>query len=146
MAGDGVGQNLHGILATTGIGSVPYAAGTALGDLALQGVVSILNSEGEPDACVMNATTLEGLLTPKASGSGEYLNIESPFGESVTTMSLWDVPVITSTLMPANQVLFGNFAQGCHVWIREAVSVIVGLDSDDLTRNRSPCSASFERA
>jgi HK97 family phage major capsid protein len=134
--GDGTGQNILGILGTTGVGSVTFAAGTALADLSLQGIVAILASEGEPDACVMAPATFQNLLTPKASGSGQYLNVDSPFSASATTMSLWDVPVVTSTLMPANEVLFGNFGQGCRIWIREAVSVVLGMESDDLIRNQ----------
>lgn len=134
--GDGTGQNLRGILNTSGIGAVAYSAGTPLGDLSLQGLVAVLNSEAEPDAAVMNATTLQGLLTPKASGSGEYLNIDSPFGTAPAQLTLWGIPTVISTMMPTGQVLFGSFGEGAHVWLREAVNVIVGLDSDDLTRNR----------
>jgi hypothetical protein len=37
---------------------------------------------------------------------------------------------------PCHAALVGSFAEGVILWIREAVSVILGLDSDDLTRNR----------
>ena len=136
VSGDGSGQNLTGILNTTGIASVPYAAGTALTDLALAGLVAILSSEGDPDAQVMNPATLSKLLTPKASGSGEYLSIDSPFGAGPSALTLWGVPVITSTVMPVDQILYGSFSQGCRVWIRQAVNVAAGNDSDDWTRNR----------
>lgn len=136
VSGDGTGQTLKGILNTSGIGSVAYAGGTPLADLSLAGLVAILNSEAEPDACVMNPTTLQSLLTPKASTAGMYLNIDSPFGTAPSTLALWGIPVITSTMMATNTVLFGSFSQGARLWIREAVNVVVGLDSDDLTRNR----------
>ena len=38
-------------------------------------------------------------------------------------------------LIPAGQALVGSFAQGAVLWIREAVSVIVGQESDDMIRN-----------
>jgi HK97 family phage major capsid protein len=136
VSGDGTGQNLQGIMNTTGVASVAYAGATPLADLSLAGLVDILNSESEPDACVMNATTLAKLLTPKASTSGLYLNIDSPFGTGPANLSLWGVPVVVSTVMPANQVLFGAFQEGVRVWIREGCSVILGLDQDDLTKNR----------
>jgi HK97 family phage major capsid protein len=136
LAGDGTGQNLTGVLTTSGVASVAYAAGTPLADLSLQGIVDVINSNAEPDAAVMNATTLQSLLTPKASGSGEYMNIDSPFGTGPQNLSLWGIPVVTSSAMANNQVLFGSFGLGAHLWVREAANVILGLDSDDLTRNR----------
>ena len=43
---------------------------------------------------------------------------------------------MVSTAMATNKVLFGAFGQGAHIWVREAPNVIVGYDSDDLTRNK----------
>ena len=82
----------------------------------------------------MNATTLQSLLTPKASGSGEYLNSEGPF--SVVPAQLWGLPLVISTAVSAGVALVGDFSAGCHLWVREGVSVVAGLDSDDFTRNR----------
>ena len=38
--------------------------------------------------------------------------------------------------MASNKLLFGNFSQGCRLWIREAPNIIIGLDTDDLTKNK----------
>jgi hypothetical protein len=139
LSGDSTGQNLRGILNTTGVGNIAFSAGTPLGDMALQGLVAELNAEGQADACVMNATTLQHLLTPKASTAGTYLNIGD--GGPITIGAdgnyyLWGCPIVISTAMTTDQVLFGAFAEACQVWVLEAANVVAGLDSDDLTRNK----------
>ena len=48
LAGNGTGQNILGIMNTSGIGSVAFAGGTPLADLALSGLVTELLSEAQP--------------------------------------------------------------------------------------------------
>ena len=134
LAGDGQGENLLGILNTSGIASVPFAAGTPLADLALSGITTALVSNVDPDAVVIHPTSLQEILTAKATGSGVYLSIDSPIGTPPTT--LWGLALITSTVMPVGKVLVGSFAEGAVLWIREAVNVVLGMESDDLIRNR----------
>ena len=85
-------------------------------------------------AVVIHPVSLQQLLTVKASGSGVYLSIDSPIGTPPTT--LWGLPLITSTVMPVGSALIGSFAEGAILWIREAVNVVIGMESDDLIRNR----------
>ena len=69
MAGDGAGENLLGILNTVGIGQVELDAASALSDLTLDGLVSVIQADATPDAVVLNPTDWAGMLKAKAAGS-----------------------------------------------------------------------------
>jgi HK97 family phage major capsid protein len=87
VGGDGTGTNLTGILHTTGIASVAFAAGTALSDLALAGITAVLQSEAEPDAVVVNPADRDAMLAAKATGGGERLDSAGAF--SMMPDTIW---------------------------------------------------------
>ena len=70
VAGDGTGENLLGILATPGIGSVVFDAAAALSDLTIDGIVATIDADAVPDAVVLNPHDWAGMLKHKAAGSG----------------------------------------------------------------------------
>ncbi len=134
VAGSGTAENLLGIVNTTGIASVPYAAGTPLADLALTGQTDVLLSDAQPNAVVLHPSDWASMLTAKASGSGEYLSDSGPFGMNPDL--LWGLAVIASKVMPVGQALIGDFTQGCTLYVREAPNVrISDSDQDDFIRN-----------
>jgi HK97 family phage major capsid protein len=139
LAGDGVGQNMLGILNTTGIASVAFSAGVELLDLPLDGIAAILTSEAEPNAVVLNPNDWAAMVKRRAGAtdgtwSGAYLYGE-PGDQAVPT--LWGLPLITSTAMPAGQALVGDFSLGAVLYIREGVNFrISDSDQDDFLKNR----------
>jgi len=136
LAGDGLGENILGILGHP-IGDVPFVAGS-LTDLTLDGITAVLNAEAQPNGVVMNPTDVATMLKATATGSGERLDSSGAFAPTAGT--IWDLPRVTSTVMPQGQALVGDFASGATVFIREAVNVRVSdADSDDFTRNRVTC-------
>jgi len=135
VGGDGTGENLLGILNTSGIGSIAFTAGEPLTDLTLDAITAVILSDAEPDAVVVNPTDLSTMLKAKASGSGERLDSEGAF--STTANTLWGLPAISSKVMPAGQALVGSFGTGTTVFVREGVNVrISDADQDDFVRNR----------
>ena len=62
VAGDGTGENLLGILNTTGIGDETFTAGDVLADNLSLGIRSVLLSDLEPNAVVINPTDLQKIL------------------------------------------------------------------------------------
>ena len=135
VAGDGTGENLLGILATSGIGDVVFAAGEALSDLTLDGIVTTLLSDAEPDAVVLNPVDWSSMLKTKASTSGVRLDSDGAFGAPPTEM--WGLPAIPSKVMPVGSALVGSFGTGCTLFVREAVNLrISDADQDDFVRNR----------
>jgi hypothetical protein len=135
VAGDGTGDNLTGIINTTGIAAIAYTGGTALADLALDGIVAVLASDAEPNAVVLSPADWGSILAAKAAGSGERLDSNGAMSTPADT--LWGLPAIISTVMPPGQCLVGDFTRGATLFVREGVNLrISDSDQDDFLRNR----------
>ena len=124
LAGDGFGENLTGILKTTGVGDVEYDAAELAADQALEGVVDVLLSEASPNAICLNPRDWADMVKAKATdgGDGHYFS-GGPFVG--TAQALWGCPVIPSTAVSAGTVLVGDFTLGCTLFIREGVNVLI---------------------
>jgi HK97 family phage major capsid protein len=134
VAGDGAGENLRGLLNTSGIASVPFDGSVPLGELPLRGIRDVMLGDAEPTASIVSVQDWVTMLTAKASGSGEYHG-PGPFGTGART--LWDLPAIPSRAMPVGSALVGDFTNGCTLFVREGVNVIASdSDQDDFVRNK----------
>lgn len=135
IAGDGVGENMLGILATPGIGDVAFAAGEALTDLSLDGIVNTIMADAVPNAVVVNPLDLAAMLKAKATGSGIRLDSDGAFATPPDQM--WGLPAIPSKVLPQGQALVGDWSTGATLFIREGVNVRASdADQDDFVRNR----------
>ena len=134
IAGDGNGENMRGILNTTGIAEVTYDAAKLAADRTLDGITAVLLSEAEPDAVFLNPADWSAMLQVKSSGSGEWMS----GGAFLTTaQTLWGVPAIPTTALPPGQVLIGDFDVGASLLVRQGVAIMISdNDQDDFTRNR----------
>lgn len=134
VGGDGIGENIRGILNTSGIGSVAYNPGELAADQILRGLTSVLLSDSEANAILLHPTDWQNALMVKAVGDGHYYS-GGPF--SVTPHVLWGVPLIPSAAVPLGTALLGDFAAGAQLFIREGVIVLISdADQDDFIRNR----------
>jgi HK97 family phage major capsid protein len=135
VAGDGTGENLTGILSTTGIGSIAFVASTAPADMLLKGVTALQLAEAIPNGVLIHPTDLATMLTTKASGSGERLDIDSAVGANVD--NVWSIPLVATPLVAVGTALVGDFMQGCELFVRDGISLRVSdNDQDDFVRNR----------
>lgn len=135
LAGDGTGQNLRGILNTSGIATVAYVAGDPLTDLTLDAITNVIVSDAQPDAVVANPVDVANMLKAKAAGSGERLDSDGAFGTPPTQM--WGLPLIQSPVVAQGTALVGDWSQGATLWVREGVNVRSSdSDQDDFTKNR----------
>lgn len=135
VGGDGTGENLLGILNTTGIGSVAFSAGAPLTDLTLDAITAVALSDAEPNAVVVNPLDVAAMLKNRATGSGERLDSDGAFATPPTT--IWGLPAIQSKVIPAGQALVGDFANGATLFVREGVNVRVSdSDGSDFIQNR----------
>jgi HK97 family phage major capsid protein len=135
LAGDGAGQNLRGILNTTGIGAPTFVAGDNVADAVLRAMTTVILSEGEPNFAAVNPLSWQEvmLMRENADRSGMYL-AGGPVGGQAPT--LWGMALITSTIIPAATPLVGD-ANGATLLVREGVNVkISDSDQDDFVRNR----------
>lgn len=132
IAGNGVGENIRGILNTTGLGHVAFVAGTFGGDAILDGIGDVLLSGAEPNVVALAVRDWTALMKAKASGSGEYLSAGA-FAQAASI--LWGVDIVPVPGLPQGSALVGDTRLGARALIREGVSVVAGQEADDLTRN-----------
>jgi HK97 family phage major capsid protein len=135
LAGDGTGQNLLGILNTTGIADVAYVSGDVLTDLALAAITDVLVSDAIPDAVIAHPVDVATMLRAKAAGSGQRLDSAGAFAG--VPSSLWGLPLITSTAISQGTALVGDWSQGATLWVREGVTIRTSdSDQDDFIKAR----------
>src|SRR4051794_18378247 len=134
IAGNGTGQNLRGILNTTGVASVAYDAAELAADLTLEGIVDVLLSDAEPNFVALSPSDWADMLKQKADGSGEYYS-GGPF--AITAERLWGTTAVPCKAIPEGTALIGDTTVGLTLFVREGVNVLASdSDQDDFVRNR----------
>jgi HK97 family phage major capsid protein len=147
LNGDGTGANMTGILAETGVQILddtpttgyfvtnPTAnAGTDLENFdRIMAAATAVRTVGlaRPSFLIVNPADLEVLLTT-ANSNGEYLG-GGPFTSGIQR-TIWGLPVVEETTMPAGQFLVGDGRMAA-VWDREDANILVGTINDQLIRN-----------
>ena len=130
--GNGTAPQLKGLLAN---GSYTDASAQLTGAknlfdllLLLQGVAE--TAAYEPEALVLNPMTWAQLAMEKDS-QGRYL-LGGP--GLAANKSVWGIPVVTSSAVPAGKFIFGNFTQTVTIYDRQQVAVeMTGTNEDDFT-------------
>ena len=97
----------------------------------------------EPDAVVMHPDNFTPIALYKAS-TGEY-------GFDVTVdnagiVRLWGKVLVLSPVATTGTALVGAFRQFSEIWRRMGMTVMVGLNSDDFTKNKRTILAEFREA
>jgi hypothetical protein len=133
--GDGVGDDMLGILNQTGIGAVAYDATKPASDLLLAGLTQVRLANGQPSAILLNPNTYASMLEAKATGSGERLDSGGAFESPAD--SIWGVKVIQSAIVGTGQAIVADWGRATTLYVREAVNARVSdADQDDFIRNR----------
>ena len=130
--GNGTAPQLKGLLTA---GSFTDASAQLTGAknlfdllLLLQGVAE--TAAYEPEALVLNPMTWAQLAMEKDS-QGRYL-LGGP--GLAANKSVWGIPVVTSSAVPAGKFIFGNFTQTVTIYDRQQVAVeMTGTNEDDFT-------------
>ena len=130
--GNGTAPQLKGLLATDSYtdASTQLTGARNLFDLLLllQGVAE--TAAYEPEALVLNPMTWAQLAMEKDS-QGRYL-LGGP--GLAANKSVWGIPVVTSSAVPAGKFIFGNFTQTVTIYDRQQVAVeMTGTNEDDFT-------------
>lgn len=131
--GNGTAPELKGLLAA---GSFTNASDQLTGAknlfdllLLLQGVAE--TAAYEPEALVLNPMTWAQLAMEKDS-QDRYL-LGGP--GLAANKSVWGIPVVTSSAVPAGKFIFGNFTQTVTIYDRQQVAVeMTNTNEDDFTR------------
>jgi|SRR5262245_26926623 len=140
LAGDGTGQNLRGILNTSGIGAPAFVAGDNIADAILRAMTVVVLSDQEPNFAAMHPLDWQDLLLMREVGgstgtsrSGQYL-----YGGPATMAAaqIWGLTITPTVMIAKGTPLVGD-SNGCTLLYREAVNVKASdSDQDDFVRNR----------
>lgn len=130
--GDGTAPQLKGLLAKDSYtdASTQLAGAKNRFDLLLllQGVAE--TAAYEPEALVLNPMTWAQLAMEKDS-QDRYL-LGGP--GLAANKSVWGIPVVTSSAVPAGKFIFGNFTQTVTIYDRQQVAIeMTGTNEDDFT-------------
>lgn len=132
--GSGEGENIRGIMNTTGIGVVTFTAGAQGSDQIAQGQEVIELSGTNATGVVLNPTDYRKMLVAKSSGSGEYLNSAGMFA-APGDMG-WGMPIIRTAAVPPGTALVADWQNSMRLMYREGVNVRASdSDQDDFVRN-----------
>lgn len=140
LVGDGVGQNLTGILTTDGIGAPAVVLGDNPADAILRAMTTVVLSDGDPNFVALNPLTWQDILLEREVGGhtgagreGQYI-LGAPGQMAAPT--LWGLALTPNRVVPQASPLVGD-AMGATLLVREGVRVrISDSDQDDFTKNR----------
>ncbi len=135
IAGDGLGENLLGLLNQTGI--LTRAQGTDTGLDALEQGFTDLRVGGSfvaPTIVVMYPTTWSKLRRAKDT-QGRYLVAPDP--TAVEASSLWGVPVLQTTQIAAGTALALNAEVAAEVFVRQGVTLQTDFGQTGFERNQT---------
>ena len=137
LIGNGVGQNLLGILNVSGIGAPASVTGDTIADGILRAMTTIVLSDGDPSFVTLNPLTWLKVATQKASGTGDYMFMQPGGSQALYQQAtIWGLAVTQNRLIPQTSPLVGD-NMGATLLVREGVNVRVSdADQDDFVNNR----------
>jgi HK97 family phage major capsid protein len=117
IAGDGVGENLTGILNTAGIGAQARGSDSDL-DAIHKAITLVRLAYIEPTAVGMHPNSWQAIRLAK-NANGDYL-MGPP--NMIGDRQVWGLPAHTTANYPANTALVGDFTEAV-LWVREGITV-----------------------
>lgn len=133
ISGDGVGENLRGILNTTGIGSVAKGGTEPAIEALMRGITTVRLADMEPTAVSIHPSDYEEIRLMKTA-DGDYA--AAPI-TSADPPSLLGLPAVVSRAMPVGTALVGDWETGTQLWDRQEASIKMSEEHDThFTRNQ----------
>jgi HK97 family phage major capsid protein len=133
LNGDGIGENLLGILQTPGLLVRAKGTDTAL-DAVEQAIADLRTGPAytDPTALVIHPATWSSIRRTKDT-AGRYLLGADPTAAEANT--LWGLPVLATTTIAAGTALLGNLTEGVKGYVRQGLTLDLGVSGDDFIHN-----------
>lgn len=130
LNGDGQGENLLGILNTSGIQTYTQVASDRRSDALRRAATLSIIANYPPTGYVLHPNDWEEIELQKAdSGDGQYMLV-SNFTSGLTTR-IWRQPVVETPAITEGTFLTGAFGLGVQLYDREAASIRVAEQHQD---------------
>ncbi|WP_162943628.1 phage major capsid protein [Arthrobacter celericrescens] len=128
--GDGTGENLTGILSTSGVVGQAFATDRLT---SIRKALTQLQATGvTPTALVLNPTDLEALDLLRADGATGMFLLGDPAGDSAA--NIWSVPRVPSNAVAAGTALLADWTQA-EIVIREDATLALDRSGENFTKN-----------
>lgn len=135
VAGDGIDQNLLGLLNVDGLGEPPAVDGDNTADAILRAITTIYLADGDPNFVAAHPITWQDLLLMRenqAERTGAYL-YGSP--SSLPSPTIWGLNLVNTRAVDDDAPLVGD-SNAASPLVREGLTVRVSdSDQDDFIRN-----------
>ena len=128
--GDGEGENLTGILATSGVITQVFATDRLTS--IRKGLTQLQATGVTPNALVLNPADLEALDLLRADGATGTFLLGDPSAESAT--NIWSVPRIPSNAVTAGTALLADWNQA-EIVVREDATLALDRSGENFTKN-----------
>jgi len=147
-SGDNTGENLNGVRNT----ATAFAAGTFAASVDNANIVDVLRiaqnqiliADQDPATFIMMHPSDVTFLKTKKVGSTDERYIDAL--QVIAGQLLLDgVPIVQTTLVTQDEYLIGNFALAT-MWTKGALSIEMGLDGSDFTKNMMTIRAEWRGA
>jgi HK97 family phage major capsid protein len=115
--GDATGENLRGILNTSGVLTQARGADSGM-DAVLKAITNLRLQFVEPTALLMNPTDAQNLRLAK-NAQGDYF-----FGPPMLQgqLQLWGLPIVQSPVVAAGTAVVGKWDEAI-LWVREGINI-----------------------
>ncbi len=134
LNGDGTGENLEGILETTGIQNYSWSAGASApvsdtkADAIRRAATLAFLAYYEPSGVVLHPNDWEDIELNKDS-NGQYLMSVSI--QQGATARLWRMPVVDTPAIAEGTALIGAFGSGAQIYDRETANIRISEQHED---------------
>jgi HK97 family phage major capsid protein len=138
LNGDGLGENVLGLLNTPGIQNYPGSATPLTGDTYIDAIrraaTRIYLAYYEPTGIIVHPFDWEKIETTKDE-NGQYIATVSV--TSGAEQRLWRLPVVSTPVMPEGTAMVGAFGLGCKIYDRMQSNIRVAEQDADLFRRNA---------
>lgn len=137
IQGDGAGQNIQGILNTTGIVNQTFTTGDNPADAVIRLMTTLFLGDAIPNFAAVHPVVWQNLLLLRTNEGGAHTGQYLYGGpQSVAAPTLWGMHLIQSRILPQTEVFVGD-SNAAMLVVREGLNVkTTDQDQDDFVRNR----------
>ena len=133
LSGTGTGEDLRGILNTTGVQTITQAGGDTMIDVLRRAATKVMLAYYEPTGYVLHPNDWEGVELTKATDGHYQLVTNVAIGAQA---QVWRQPVVDTPAITEGTFLTGAFGLGAQLYDRQTASIrIAEQHSDFFIRN-----------
>lgn len=128
LSGDGVGQNLSGLITNATAYSAEFAVASEKEvDKVMLGILQASLADYPADGIVMHPTDFARVVLSK-DGDANYI---AGGPQMVMTQTLWGLPVVQTRSIEADKFLIGSFKLAATIYDRMATEVLISSEDQD---------------